>query len=852
MRATTLWACLLVTLGWEHTAHAASPGTLSSPIPRQSLGSALEEFGHLTGVGVAWPPDVDVRSVQTNGVRAGLAPEDALRELLRGTGLTFTFVGERTVTIQREPPTQSRTDTPNDVPSLETQEVVVQGTRWERQLTRQPVDVRLLDPQTLEELGIKGLADIGALIPGVDFGFFSSVGAGVYTDIIIRGVTDRHGSSTGLFFDDIPLPAARSNTFGRALTPYFDLEGIEILSGPQGSLLGANTQGGAVRFLPRQPDLEGFGGLARAEWATTARGGQSYEAGVALGGPLVPGVLGYRLSAWYRSEGGYVSLVDPFHCTPSACTILNPNANSLTNENFRGALTYRVAGVEITPALDYTSARSGDSPSFYTYLSNPDAGRLYNGSLIPQPFSDRFYLASVKVRAGLDWAELNSVSAYYDRQGDLTVDDTESKKWGDPNTGWGNPLGAAYPVSYDNLVTTYTRLRQSMFSQELRLVSPIRDEGVTWNAGAAYVNTHDTEAYRVVGQYVPVLAGTLDLPGSTTTLEQRFALYGQLAETLRRITVRAALRVEHDQYQANSPTMTSLVGYAPPVPGFDGSAQATLVTPAFSVFYKAGTDSLYYVSTSKGFSPPGVDAALPTCFEPASPYQTDTIWSYELGAKFGLVAEEPYLHTTLFSAHWDNGPAITSNCLVTHIPGTAMSRGVELRAGMPIKELRASVDVIYIDAHYTDTVTDAGQRLVNDGDALGTPPLVAAPWNVLTSLAQSFSLPGGYRATVRADDVFHSHNGGSFYTEITGPQYYAPGLQADPATNVLNLRGTLSLMRPALASHSERLDVSLFVSNVFDAQPMLLKRNKGADDSSLYYATTFRPRTVGLTGTWQF
>jgi iron complex outermembrane recepter protein len=843
MRAATLRACLLATLGWLHTALAADRGTLTSPIAPQNLESALEEFGERTGVGVAWPPDVEVNSLHTNGTRAGLAPEDALRELLRGTGLTFSFVGERTVTIHRQLESQSQTDKPNDGPALETQEVVVQGTRWERQLTRQPVALRLLDPQTMEDLGIKGLPDVGALIPGVDFGFFSSVGAGVYTDIIIRGVTDRHGSSTGLFFDDIPLPAVRSNTFGRALTPYFDLKGIEILSGPQGSLLGANTQGGAVRFVARQPDLESFGGLARAEWSTTTRGDPSYEAGLALGGPLVPGVLGYRISAWYRSDGGYVNLVNPFQCTPAACTLLNSNANSLTNENFRGALTYRVAEVEITPAFDYTSARSGDSPSFFTYLSNPGAGQLYNGSLIPQPFSDRFYLGSVKVSAALRWAELDSVSAYYDRHGDLTVDDTESMKWGtDPTIGWGNPLGPAYPVSYNNLVTTYARVRQSMFSQELRLVSPIRDQGVTWNAGVAYVSTHDTEAYRVVGQYVPRVDGPLDLPGSTTTLEERFALYGQLAETLRRITVRAALRVEYDQYQASSP---------PPL-AYDGAAHSTLAIPAFSVFYKADTDSLYYFSTSKGYSPPGVDAALPTCFEKASPYPTDTIWSYEIGAKFGLLPEEPYVHGTFFSAHWDNGPAITTNCLVTHIPGTAVSRGFELRAGVPVRDLRASVELTYIDAHYTAALTDdTGQRLVNDGDTLGTPPLVVAPWNVLTSLAQSFSLPGGYRATVRADDVFHSHNNGPFYTGITGT-YYAPGLQADPATNMLNLRGTLSLIHPAGASRAERLDLSVFVNNLLDAQPTLLKRNKGDDVSTLYYATTFRPRTVGLTGTWQF
>jgi hypothetical protein len=86
MRAATLRACLLVTLGWVNTALAASPATLTSAIPPQSLESALEEFGQRTGVGVAWPPDVEVNSMHTSGTRAGLAPEDALRELLRALG----------------------------------------------------------------------------------------------------------------------------------------------------------------------------------------------------------------------------------------------------------------------------------------------------------------------------------------------------------------------------------------------------------------------------------------------------------------------------------------------------------------------------------------------------------------------------------------------------------------------------------------------------------------------------------------------------------------------------------------------------------------------------------------------
>src|SRR5215472_4329728 len=440
---------------------------LSADIPPENLGRALEAFTELTQVSVTWPPEIDAGALRSHGAHAGIAPQRALAELLQGTGLTFEFVGERTVAIHAPPRQSDAVSVPSLPPEL--QEVHIQGLRWERQLTRQPVNVRSLDATTLQDSGIKGLDDIGSLIPGVDFGFFSSVGSGVYTDIIIRGVTDRHGSTTGIFFDDIPLPAARSNTFGRALTPYFDLAGIEILSGAQGPLLGADTQGGAVRFVTRQPNLQNYNGFAHAEWAATERGDPSYEAGAALGGPLIEDTLGFRLSAWYRSDGGYVSLVNPFECGVSGpCTVLNKNANSLTSESFRAALTWRVSEIDITPSLDYTSSRSGDSPAFYTYLSNPGAGQLYNGSLIPQPFTDSFWLGSLRVTHDVHWAELESVTAYYHRKGDLIVDDTESMKWGPqtivPNPGWGNPLGAAYPQDYSNLVTTYTQLRQSMFS----------------------------------------------------------------------------------------------------------------------------------------------------------------------------------------------------------------------------------------------------------------------------------------------------------------------------------------------------------------------------------------------------
>ena len=182
-----------------------------------------------------------------------------------------------------------------------------------------------------------------------------------------------------------------------------------------------------------------------------------------------------------------------------------------------------------------------------------------------------------------------------------------------------------------------------------------------------------------------------------------------------------------------------------------------------------------------------------------------------------------------------------------------MSRGFELKTGRAFGDLRAALEVTYIDAHYTDTLADGeGNLLVSSGDVLGTPPLVAAPWNVLATLEQTFTVRGELEARIRAEDAFHSHNDGPFYTGNPGTPYYAPGLTGDPSTNLLNLRATLDLTRAGWVAHAQQLEIAVFMNNVLDEQPTLLKRNKGVDVSNLYYATTFRPRTVGLTGTWQF
>jgi outer membrane receptor for ferrienterochelin and colicin len=129
----------------------------------------------------------------------------------------------------------------------------------------------------------------------------------------VRGITRTSiQSTTGIYLDDTPIHVRTGETasYGDILPVTFDIERVEVLRGPQGTLGGDAALGGAVHFITNKPSLTDWSGLARSEVATTDHGAPSYEVGEAVGGPIVPDEIGFRISAWSRQDGGYVDRVD--------------------------------------------------------------------------------------------------------------------------------------------------------------------------------------------------------------------------------------------------------------------------------------------------------------------------------------------------------------------------------------------------------------------------------------------------------------------------------------------------------------------------------------------------------------
>src|SRR5262245_60575649 len=163
--------------------------------------------------------------------------------------------------------------------------------------------------------GMKGVDDIARLAPGIHFTRGGGFGSDLRSDISIRGVRSTAGAATtGVYIDDTPIQVgsvlASGNFADNAYPRLFDIQRVEVLRGPQGTLFGSGSEGGTVRFITPAPSLTKASAYVRSEVATTQYGAPSYEFGAAGGAPIIEDKLGFRASAWTRHDGGYVDWVD--------------------------------------------------------------------------------------------------------------------------------------------------------------------------------------------------------------------------------------------------------------------------------------------------------------------------------------------------------------------------------------------------------------------------------------------------------------------------------------------------------------------------------------------------------------
>jgi outer membrane receptor protein involved in Fe transport len=812
-------------------------GALSASIDAQPLAEALAAFTQQSGLQLVYVSALaDNRRSQP--VAAGLSPTAALTQLLAGTGLRFEFLSDRTVRIFAVSPDAPENDSSAARTALE--EVLVTAEKREESLGVVPISANVLTAAEMDAAGIKGISEIAAVTPGVEYDYGTQFGPGILTKLGIRGISsDTGASTTGVYIDDVPIQSRQSG-FANAYPVTFDLTRVEVLRGPQGTLFGAGAEGGAVRFITTEPSLTEFTGLYRAEISQTEYGGPSFETGAAAGGPIVDSRVGLRISAWYRDEGGYVNRVNPF----TGATV-DSEANRSSSRALRASVVFAPTdSLRITPSLSYQSVGRHDSPIFYPYLSNPSAGMFNNGKLLRQPSTDSFTLASLKFEQQFRFAKLTAVTSYFDRPAQAMFDATNEAGiffFG----GYGNPLGPGFPASYADAVPDMLSLHQSQQSQEVRLTSADPEAPIQWVAGQFYSLARQVHSEVIYEIGAPGNPGYYNSDHTTDTIVAAFAHVN--ARVWRHWTLSAGIRI--DRTRSEETNYSGGFAYPNLPPSTHGITYETPLTPQFSLSYKPNETNFFYATIAKGFRIGGVNAQVPASCQTVAPssYASDTVWSHEIGAKDELLDGRLQVAGSIFEIDWSRvQTTFTLDCGFNFVAnaGAAKSSGFDVVVNVfPLHALSFEASLGYDNVHFTQTVLNpAGEVLAERDAVVGGVPAVPSPWIGAANLRYEWPITHEITGCARIDEVVHSHNPGPF-TELDPRAIgYDPRFVADPATSMLNLK---------LCLIWSKLDLRLFVNNALDAHP-LLQPSADAPGSLPVYAHTLTPRTWGLAGAWRF
>ena len=763
------------------------------------------------------------------------------------------------------------------------QEIVVTATRHEEGLSKVPISVTALTQDAMDVRGIKDILDVARFTPGINIDNSGT------NNIAIRGIASTGGAgTTGIYLDDTPIQM-RALAFNpdEALPQSFDLDRVEVLRGPQGTLFGAGSEGGTVRYITTQPSLTQTSIYSRDEVSYTEGGAPSYEAGIAGGTPVIDGTLGVRVSAWYRYDGGYIDRINPV-----SLDTVQKNANYTQTKLFRASAIWAPSdNWKITPSYYYQDRYANDVQNYWPLYSDPGSNRYVYANPTQRTIPDTFYIPALKVEGDLGAVTLISDTSYYHRKEQTGYDGT-LYNLGFYQTFFGGtfplldgnglhlPAGATNyrsPASIDN--------DQQNLTQEIRLQSSDSSSRLIWTTGLFFSENrqhyleqiHDpllnelTEA--VAG--VPYTALFTDPNGNPITYDPRFpndSYFLQTYSTDKQIALfgegtfsftdqlKTTVGVRYSKTEFSFNTLTGGPQLFLANQSNSGDKKENSFTPKVSLQYQYDPHDLYYFTYAKGFRPGGANNPVPqaacgtdfTNFgikEAPATYNSDTVDSFEVGAKNNL-DNRIKISSSIYYIRWNNIqqvvlPPICQITFITNL-GQAVAKGADLQGEFAITDsFTAELSAGYTDARYTEASRLSPVEttpVVASGDAIeGQSAQPAPPVTVSLGLEYRFDiLP--HDSFVRVDDEYQSR------PKWAGAGQDANTLQYDsanyflPATNFASARG---------GTKFGDWQIEAFCDNLLDSHTVTNYEwsiDSGVPGTSrLQRDYTFRPRTVGVT-----
>jgi iron complex outermembrane receptor protein len=802
------------------TAMSAQAATAQQPrvynVPAGDLRAAIELYIRQSGEHVIYRVD-QVRGRRTAGVRGALASEDALARILAGANLVVSRDSSGALAIGA-PQGDAQ---PRGGAAAEVEEVVVTASKREESLRDVAQSVTAVTEKSLQRLSANNFADYAKVVPGLTL---SSVVPG-NTQLILRGINAGGvGSLVTTYIDETPYGSSSALANGAITTPDVDpadLERIEVLRGPQGTLYGSGAMGGLLKFVTRAPDPSGF--AARVQGGVESVDGETgWSARGMINLPLGDRAA-VRITANRREDAGFID--DPVRGAENINGSVSTGGRVSLLLKPNDDLTFRLSALGQDIDTDGSSA-----VDLVLDLTDPDgAGPLGRGAPV-QPFKP-FYGDLQQSRAVAEYSDV----AYRLYNG--------TAEW---NLGFANlTWSTSYGTFRQHGLNDYTLIGQMMeatldqkkFTQEVRLASPV-GEHFEWLLGGYY--TRETAA--LYQEFSIPFGGPSLGAAQLDSIYKEAAVFGSLTWKITpTFDIAAGGRFAHNEQWAHQYGLGANAG---------GTSEEDVWTYSVAPRWRPNELTTVYARIAKGYRPggpnnlpPNAPIAVPTTFE------SDSLISYEAGVKADLFDRRLSVDVAAYFIDWSNIQLLTrvNNYGVNGNGGAAESKGFEWSfIGRPVRGLTLVYSGAYTDATLT---TDTGGGITDPSDFLlgrsGERLPYVPEWSGALSADYDWTIGDDAQAFVGATWAYV----GERLTNISGRGI---GRVELPAYDTVDLRAGVEF---------RKWTIQAYVKNLGDERGLTgVGGNATAQGGAPYpyagvqgrTAVVIRPRTLGFTVTARF
>jgi iron complex outermembrane recepter protein len=553
-------------------------------------------------------------------------------------------------------------------------EIVVTATKRNERLQDVPVSIIAETGVELEHRGATQLQDIINNTPGLNN---PGSGGGNSTNLTIRGVTTGTDlglkqSTVALLYDDMPIdPVGQGG--GASNLRVVDIERVEVLRGPQGTLFGSGSLAGAIRYITNKPDLSQFSGSMEVTGAQTETGAPSFSGYAVLNAPIIDNQLGIRLVAYDYDDGGWIA------------NLLTGQANSNPTKTDGARLAI--------------AAKPNDQLSVnltLTYQDSKDYNGEDGGSLAVKPPGTGFsgqvtdginnYIIELKstiaaLTLQYDWDSLTftSVSTYHDRKSNLYGTDS-----------YFVPLTALIATGGANIIPGITQdtsgIDGNIYTQELRLAS--HGEGnFKWTAGAFFLHASQGGGQEARSDAIITIIGSDNIVDLIYHFgQQEIAAFGEATYTFAdKWDLTGGARVSHYMVSAQIDTGGFIPVFSILPSDYthtDFHDLGTPVDPRVSLAYRLDPDLTLYTQVARGYRVGGVNLTSDVGGRNTPPsYAPDSLWNYEIGAKGRMFNGRLTYSTDFYYIDWSNIQVALQNQLGNYTGNASAARlyGVEFQ-----------------------------------------------------------------------------------------------------------------------------------------------------------------------------